>query len=416
MIVQKLISVASIIIILFLVWLMSENRKQFPYRVVIWGLTLQIFFAFIVFYLPAGILLFEWLGEGIRTFLDKGLESANSVFGNMIKSEYRDTFGFQLAVIITVTIVFFSSIVSVLYHYGIMQRLVWGMAWVMEKTMKTSGVESLSASANIFIGQTEAPLMVRHYLPSASRSEIHTIMVCGFATIAGGVMAAYIQMGISSSLLLSASILSVPGGLMLSKIVVPPQKGVRTLNELKKISTPKFKNALEALTQGASDGMLLSLNIVAMLIAFLAIINIINFALFTTAGWLAEAGFQYFPESLESILGFIFQPFGYLMSVPADEAQKLGMLIGKKISLNEFLAYADLGEMIRNEEISPRTAKLATFALCGFANFGSIAIQIGGLGGLVPEKKSELAQLGLKAMFTGALVNILNAVIAGLFI
>lgn len=416
MILQKIISISGILLIMFIVWLMSENRKVFPFRLVLWGIGLQMIFAFIVFYLPAGIAVFQWIGSAITVFLHTGMKSATSVFGNILNNEYREIFGFQLGLIIMVTIVFFSSIVSFAYHIGIMQRFVWAMAWIMEKTMKTSGVESLSGAANVFIGQTEAPLMVRHYLSSASRSEINSIMVCGFATIAGGVMAAFIQMGISANLLISASILSVPGGLLLSKIVVPQDKKVLSLNELKSVTTPTYKNSFEALTQGAGDGMKLAINIIAMLIAFIAIITLINAGLAYVSESLLPYGITFFPVSLEQIFGFIFQPFAYLMGIPAEEAQKFGILFGKKTTLNEFLAFADLSAMIKNGEISTRTAQLSTFALCGFANFGSIAMIIGGLGGLVPEKKTELASLGLKAMFTAALVNIMNALIASLFI
>ena len=413
---NTLIGIFGILLVFLLVWLLSENKKKFPFRIIIWGIIIQFALAVFVLNVDIGIDMFQWLGGQVRTFLNYSMDSAGLLFGNIAKPENSITFGSQLAIIISVTIIFFSAFVSVLYHLGIIQKVVYAMAWVMQKTMGTSGVESLSASANIFIGQTEAPLLVRHYLRDASRSEINSIMVGGFATIAGGVMAAYIAMGISPVILITASIISAPGGLMLSKIMIPPSGKVRTLKELKETDTPKSENVLTAITNGAGDGMKLSLNIVAMLIAFVAMIAIIDAGL----GWLkyllADMGFAYFPGSLKEILGYIFQPFAYLLSIPQEEIQAFGNLFGTKVGINEFIAFSDLSEMIKSGAISERTAKLATFALCGFANFSSIAIQIGGLGALVPEKKSEIASLGLKAMFIGALTNLLTTMIAGLLI
>lgn len=415
--IQKLISIAAIALILLVAWVLSERKKKFPIRIVLFGLGIQLALAVFVLYAPFGVNFFRVLGQGITKFLSFSMESSDLLFGNIAEPEHFGVFGVQLALTIALTVIFFSSIVSVLYHYGIMQRLVYGMAWIMQKTMKTGGIESLSAAANIFVGQTEAPLLVRHYLPNAGRSEINSIMVGGFATIAGGVMAAFIAMGISAEALITASLISAPGGLMLSKIVIPPDDKPGSLQEIQEVSSPKTQNGLDAIATGASDGMKLALNIIAMLVAFIAIIAIVD-AGFGVVDAKAEQwfGWTFLPEDLDDFFGIIFQGFAYLYGIPAEEAKNFGALLGLKISVNEFIAYAELSKMIEAGLVSERTARLATFALCGFANFSSVAIQIGGLGGLAPTKRKVLAQIGLKAMFVGALTNLLTTAIASLFI
>jgi CNT family concentrative nucleoside transporter len=415
-ILTKLLGILGILTIFFILWLVSKNKKNFPFRLIIFGLILQFAIAIIILYIPTTYLVFQWIGDRVRDFLDFSKKGSEFLFGNIGKSENNILFGFQFAIIISSTIIFFSAFVSVLYRYGIIQKIVYAIAWLMQKTMKTSGVESLAVASNIFLGQTEAPLLVRHYLNNVSTSELFTIMTGGFATIAGGVMAAYIQMGISPVFLITASLISAPGSIILSKIVIPPTYDFLSLKEIKNISIPQSSNLLDAITQGAGDGMKLSLNIIAVLIAFISLIALIDSGLNITNQWLAGIGFNYFPTSIKEIFGFIFQPFAYFVGVPASEAKILGSLIGTKISLNEFLAYADLSQLILEHKISERTASIATFALCGFANFGSIAVQIGGLGALVPEKRAEIAKLGFKAMFVGALVNLLTAIIASFFI
>ncbi|MCX7880386.1 MAG: NupC/NupG family nucleoside CNT transporter [Ignavibacteria bacterium] len=411
----KILSFFGLLFVFLLVWLISENKRKFPVRVVFWGLILQFGFALLVLYVPFGVESFRWLGDRVAEFLDFSKKGAEFVFGNLGKIEHQNLFGYQFAVIISATIIFFSSVVAVLYRYGIIQRIVYAMAWVMSKTMGTSGVESLSAASNVFLGQTEAPLLVRHYLPNATRSELFSIMCGGFATIAGGVMAAYIQMGISPVILITASLISAPGSLMLSKIVIEPKSSVKSIKEVKHITIPETKNILDAITQGASDGMRLAINVVAMLIAFVSLIALIDAGLNLVHTWLAEVGI-YFPKSLKEIFGYVFLPFAFLVGIPAEEAKIFASLLGTKISINEFIAYANLAEMIKNGALSQRTITLATFALCGFANFGSIAIQIGGIGALVPERRHEVALLGFKAMIVGALANLLTATIAGLIL
>ncbi len=416
MLINKLTNIGGILVIILILWIFSESRRKFPFRIVIWGLAIQFLLAVFILYIPAGVKIFEFIGNQVRIFLNYSIDSAKFLFGNLVNSDNKELFGVQIGIIITVTVVFFSSFVSMLYHLGIIQKIVYYMAWLMHKTMRTSGVESLSASANVFVGQTEAPLLVRHYLPVATRSELFSIMTGGFATIAGGVMAAYIAMGISPRILISASLISAPGSLVLSKILIPPVSGTKTLSEIKDLETPKSDNIMAAITQGAADGMKLSINILAMLIAFIALIALTDSILGFIGSLLTNAGMDFFPSSLKELFGYIFQPFAYLAGVPANEASTFGSLLGTKTGLNEFLAYADLSEMVRSGAISHRTAQIASFALCGFANFGSVAIQIGGIGVLVPEKRSLIASLGIKAMLAGALVNIMTAVIAGIFI
>lgn len=415
-IITKLLSILGIITIFFILWIISKNKKNFPLRIVIIGLVLQFSIAFIILYIPATYLIFQWISDRVKDFLDFSKKGTEFLFGNIGKSEANNVFGFQFALIISSTIIFFSAFVSILYRYGIIQKIVYSIAWLMQKTLKTSGVESLAVASNIFLGQTEAPLLVRHYLSNVSRSELLTIMTGGFATIAGGVMAAYIQMGISPLFLITASLISAPGSIILSKIVIPPSSDTLTLKEIKNISVPQSGNLLDAISQGAGDGIKLSLNVIAVLIAFISLIALLDSGLGLINESLESIGFDFFPTSLKEVFGFIFQPFAYFVGVPASEAKILGSLIGTKISLNEFLAYADLSQLILEQKISMRTATIATFALCGFANFGSIAVQIGGLGALVPERRADIAQLGFKAMMIGALVNLLTAIIASFFV
>ena len=414
---EKLFSVVGILSILLLVWIFSSDKKNFPFRIVLWGLAIQFSLAFFVLKFPLGVQIFSWLGDAVSGFLNNSMKSAEFLFGNAIKPEFFGTFGFQFAIIVASTVIFFSAFVSILYHFGVMQKIVYGMAWFMHKTMGTSGTESLSASANIFLGQTEAPLLIRHYLNSATLSELNSIMTVGFATIAGGVMAAYISMGVEAKYLITASIISAPGGLLLSKILMPPKDKGKSLEEIKNVDIPKSDNVLTAVSQGATDGVYLTLNILGMLIAFIAIIAVFDSGLAILDNWLTTSfGINFLPSSLKEFLGYVFQPFAYMVGLTGDDAKTFGSLFGTKIALNEFIAYTDLSLLIQNNAISERTAALASFALCGFANFSSIAIQIGGIGSLAPDRKVDISKLGVKAMFVGALTNLLTTSIAGLMI
>lgn len=409
---QSLIGIAGILMILCCCWLMSENKRVFPWRMVIIGLSLQIVLGFIMMKLPIGLSLMSGLGNAVTGFLGLASHGSEMLFGNIANPAYSNTFGFQFALSVLPVIIFFSSVMSVLYHLGIMQYVVRGMSWFMSRTLKTSGIESLSASANIFLGQTEAPLLIKPYLSTATRSELNTIMVGGFITIAGGVMAGYIQMGVSASALITASVMSAPAGLMLSKIVIPSEQKEGILLDSTPV-LPSSSTVVEAAANGAMDGLKLAAGIAAMLIAFVAIIAGINAGFAALHTFFIEYN-VWFPQHLKELFGMIFQPFAYLIGVPEQDIHAFGSLVGTKISLNEFLAYADLSTYIKDGNLMPKTITMATFALCGFANFSSIAIQIGGIGAMIPERKKDIAALGLKAMITGALGNLLTATLAGL--
>lgn len=409
---QSLIGILGMLMIFLCCWLMSENRRVFPWRMVLIGLSLQIALGFFMMKLPIGISVMSEFGKAVTGFLGLASHGAEMLFGNLANPSYSSTFGFQFALSVLPVIIFFSSVMSVLYHLGIMQYIVRGMSWFMSRTLKTSGIESLSASANIFLGQTEAPLLIKPYLSSATRSELNTIMVGGFITIAGGVMAGYIQMGVPASALITASVMSAPAGLMLSKIVIPEENNAIVDLDSTPV-LPSSSTMVEAAANGAMDGLKLAAGIAAMLIAFIAIIAGFN-AVLSGMNTLFSGYSIWFPSNLKELFGFLFQPVGYLIGVPEQDIKAFGSLVGTKISLNEFLAYADLSTYIKEGNLMPKTITMATFALCGFANFSSIAIQIGGIGAMIPERKKDIAALGLKAMITGALGNLLTATLAGL--
>ncbi len=387
--------------------LLAPRGTPIPWRVIGWGLGLQLLLGYWLLKSQWGVAIFEQVGRGVTGFLSFANEGAAFLFGNLVKQEYRQTFGMQVALIIAPTIIFFSSVISILYHLGIIQRVVYAVAWVMARTMRTSGPESLSAAANIFLGQTEAPILIRHYLDSATRSELHAIMVGGFATIAGSVLGAYVQLGISAQALITASLLSAPGGLMLAKLAFPPTGTEQPITSYTRISTTS--SVLDAATSGARDGLMLALNVIAMLLAFIALMALLDAGF----AWVHSL-VPWFPQSLRQLLGWIFLPMAFVLGVPHADVASVAQLLGTKIIANEFVAYTDLSAMIQSGTISPRGAMIATYALCGFANISSIAIQIGGIGSLAPNRRSEIVQLGWRAMAVGALTNMLSASIASL--
>ncbi|MFQ6613844.1 MAG: NupC/NupG family nucleoside CNT transporter [Fidelibacterota bacterium] len=387
--------------------LMSNNRKRIPWRMVIWGLVLQLSFALFILKTPIGQPFFSLLDTGIQkllSFSDAGSDFLFKSFGAGVVEGPLMNFAFR----VLPTIIFFSSIMAVLYHYGIMQWIVKGIAKGMQKTLKTSGAETLSVSANIFVGQTEAPLMIRPFIGKMTQSELMTVMVGGFATVAGGVMAMYAKMlsdipGIAGHLM-AASIMSAPAALVVSKIIFPETETPETL-EAGDILVPRSEdNGMEALSRGATDGLKLAGNVAAMLMAIVAMIAMVN-AILGLAG-----------TSLEAILGWVFRPLAWTMGAPWNEAQLLGSLMGKKLVLTELIAYSDLSTLRLEHVISDRTAIIASYALCGFANFASIGIQLGGIGGMAPNRRSDLAKLGFKAMMGGALASWITASIAGMLI
>jgi CNT family concentrative nucleoside transporter len=396
-----------------LAWLLSERRDRFPLRTVLAGLALQVLLGTLILRTQAGAWFFERIDLVFQKLLSYAAEGTAMVFGPLANSKlmaekWGAENGFLFAVTITGTIVLVSALSSLLYHYGLLQRVVRGMAWVMRHLMGVSGSESLAAAANIFMGQTEAPLVIKPYLATMTRSELLALMTGGMATIAGGVLAAYIAMGISPGHLLTASVMSAPASLMIAKIMLPethrPTPDAATALEMPRETV----NGLDALCQGASEGMKLALNVLAMLIAFVAIVAMANGAISALLDFIGIVE----PRPLQWLLGWLNAPFAWLMGVPWQDCASIGGILGERIVLNEFIGYLSLCQAA--EHLQPESITIATYALCGFANFASIAIQIGGIGALAQGRRNELAQLGLRAMIGGLLACYSTACIAGL--
>ena len=372
--------------------------------------------------------IFAAFADQVDKFLKLTDLGSTFLFGNLVKPEYTETFGFQFAFAVLPTIIFFSAFMSILYYLGIMQVLVKIMARFMRWTMGTSGAETLSCSANIFVGQTEAPLLIRPFLDEMTVSELHAIMVGGFATIAGGVLAGYIRLGVDPGHLIAASVMSAPAALVMAKLFMPETEHSVTAGDVEIPDVGRADNLLDAAARGVTDGLKLAVNVGAMLLAFIALIGVVDtiFGFFDKlidgkllAGALSEVTGEYkgfFPGSLKTLFGTIFSPLAFLMGVPWKEAMEVGNLLGIKIAVNEFVAYGELSKHIAAQNLSPRALTIATYALCGFANFASIGIQIGGIGALAPGRRSDLAKVALRAMFAGALASWMTASIAGVLI
>ena len=377
-------------------------------RIVGWGLGLQLLLALIILKTPMGPPFFSFFDKAIKKLISFSDAGSDFLFKSFITDVGYHSALVNFAFRALPTIIFFSALMAVMYHFGIIQFVVKWIARIMQKNMGTSGSETLSVSANIFIGQTEAPLMVRPFIHSMTRSELMAVMTGGFATVAGGMMAIYVTMlrdipGIAGHLL-AASIMSAPAAMAIAKIILPETEESETMGEIK-ISIPKTDdNALEALSRGATDGMKLAANVAAMIVAFVSAIALVNYIL-------GFAGL-----SLEMIFGFFFKPLAWTMGVPWEEAGIMGTLMGEKLIFTELIAYSNLRDLRLEEAISDRTAIIASYALCGFANFGSIGIQLGGIGGIAPERRKDLAKLALKAMIGGALASWMTATIAGILI
>lgn len=441
--------IVGIGVILGIAWLFSNNKRNVNWRLVGVGLAIQAIFGILVIkgqelgevFSPLGWpkQLFQLIAEAFVVILGFTTEGAKFVFGNLAISQGMEgSLGFFFAFQVLPTIIFFSSLMSVLYYLGVMQRVVQAMAWVMARLMGTSGAESLSNTANIFVGQTEAPLMIRPYISGMTNSELLTIMTGGMATIAGGVMAAYVQMlgysfaqthGLTveaaqvkfAAQLLGASIMAAPAALLISKIIFPETGEPETKGVVKVKVEKNASNVIEAAAGGASDGLQLALNVGAMLLAFIALIALLNFGLDKVGAWTGvnEQLRQQFgqPLSLQLIFGLVFQFIGFAIGVPWSEAFQFGSLIGTKVVLNEFVAYLEMAKMMtENTLVSEKAIAMSTFALCGFANFSSIAIQIGGISPMAPHRRKDLAALGLRAVLGGSLATMLTATIAGILI
>jgi concentrative nucleoside transporter, CNT family len=439
--------IGGIILIIGIAFLLSNNKKQINWRLVGGGFFIQIIFAILIikgealknFFYPLGLPkeFFTWVSSGFVLVLNFTTEGARFVFGDLALSPGADgSFGFFFAFQVLPTIIFFASLMGILYYLGVMQKVVQGMAWVMAKIMGTSGAESLSVTANIFVGQTEAPLMIKPYIKGLTQSELLTVMVGGMATIAGGVMAAYIQMlgqsyadslgiplleaqHIFATHLLGASVMAAPAALAISKILFPETTEPLTKGTVKVKVEKNASNVVEAAAGGASDGLFLALNVGAMLIAFVALIALVNFGLewFGDVVGLNETLRSSYgqPLNFQLIIGLALQYLAIGIGVPWEDALEFGSLVGTKIVLNEFVAYLEMARLIEIKAlVSEKGILMATYALCGFANFSSIAIQLGGIGPLAPERKPDIAKLGLKAVIGGSLATLTTATLAGI--
>ncbi len=423
---ERFTGIIGIALILGIAFLLSNNRKAINYRLVLSGLAIQLSLALFILKTQFGSDLFAYVGhkiEGLLKLADKGGEF---VFGGLIKPEllrpiFGDQYSFLFMFKIMPTIIFVAVLVSMAYHIVLMQIIVSFLAKIVHKLMRVSGSEALSNVASTFVGQVEAQIMIKPYISTMTMSELLASMSGSMATIAGGVMAVYISMGVPAPYLLAASIMAAPGALVISKIVWPeteesPTKGAIKL-EVKKVHS----NLLDAISHGASDGLKISLNVIAMLIGFIALIALVDVLLTKTGGLLSNWGMSLSflsidlaHLSLDQIFGSIFSVFAWAMGVPSQDTHTVGSLMGTKMVINEFVAYSKLSPIISAHQLAPKSILIASFALCGFANFSSIAIQVGGIGELAPERRSDLAKLGFKALICGTLASYMGATLAGM--
>ena len=399
-----------------LAWGLSVRRQQFPWRTVLAGLSLQALIALIMIRPSAfSAWVYEQANTAAANLIYFAKQGTQLIFGPLAKREallpvFGDNDAMVLGITICGTIILVAVISSLFYHLGVLQQIVRAIAWVMQRVMRTSGSESLCTSANVFMGQTEAPLVIQPYLKGMTKSELMTMMVGGMATIAGGVFAVYAGMGVEAGHLLTASFMAAPTALYMAKILLPETQQSETADGAEQEVQAETTNALDAMCRGASDGMKLTLNVLAMLIGFTAAIALLNYLIVLPQNWIGVNA----PITFDQILGWLNAPFAWLMGVPWADCDAIGQALGKRIVFTEFIGYMEITSL--KETLDPRSFTLATFAICGFANFASIAIQIGGIGSLAPERRADLASLGLRAMAGGILVGYTNACIAGLFL
>ena len=403
-----MVGILGIFVLLGIAYSLSNNKSKIDFKLVSWGLVIQFLFALLILKSPIGKPVFSYLDKIITKLI-----SFSDAGGDFLFKSFVPDVGFHVGLInfafrALPTIVFFSGLMAVMYHWGIIQFVVKWIAKGMQKTMGTSGSETLSVSANIFVGQTEAPLMVRPFISKMTKSELMSVMTGGFATAAGGVLALYVIWlkdipGIAGHLL-AASVMSAPAAMVIAKIIYPETEESETMGDLKIEVEKTDTNSLDALGRGATEGLKLAVNVAAMLVAFVSVVAMFNYIL----------GFG--GTSLQEIMGLLFKPLAWTMGVPWEEAEIMGTLMGEKLVLTELIAYGDLRNFISNGELSERTAIIASYALCGFANFGSIGIQIGGLSSIAPNRRSDIASLAFKAMIGGALASWITASIAGILI
>lgn len=411
---EKLIAFVGMFVMMGIAFALcpKDHRKSINYKVVLMGTVLQFAFAFLILKTSPGKATFAYANDIVNQLLDYTKEGSKFIFGSLVTD--MKSFGFIFAVQVLPTIIFFSALMSVLYHLGIMQKVVNVVAKVMAKTMGTSGAESLSAAANIFVGQTEAPLVIKPFVSKMTRSEIMAVMTGGMATVSGGIMASYVGMFRDTfpdiaGHLMAASVMSAPASLVFAKIMQPEVEEPETKGKVEMSDEKLTANVIDAAAAGAGDGLGLALNVAGMLLAFIALIAMFNGILGWVAGLLGFEG-----VTLQLIMGWIFAPFAFIMGTPMQDCLFIGRLLGEKIILNEFVAYVDMAENITS--LSKEAQVIATYALCGFSNLSSIAIQIGGIGGIAPNKRQVLSELGIKAMIAASFACFQTASIAALFI
>jgi len=411
---ERLTGILGLLVMLSLAYAFSTNRKAIRLKTVAWGLGLQIAFAFLVLKFEYGRMAFARAGDAVKWLLSFSYEGSKFVFGQLGMQE--QPLGFYFAFMVLPTIIFIAAFFAILYHFGIMQFIIKWAARAMTALMGASGAESLNVAASIFMGQTEAPLTIRPYLPSVTRSELMTIMTSGMAHVSGGIMGAYIAFGVEPKHILTAVIMTAPGTILLSKMLVPETEKPVTAGrvELRRSEEEKKENILGAIARGTTDGLNLAINVGAMLIAFIALIYLTNGILGGIHNFLAARGVTFFPDSMQQIFGFLFAPVAWVIGVPWHDCLQVGNLLGTRMALNELVAFSQLGPL--KGTLSDRSFTIATFALCGFANFSSIGIQIGGIGALAPNKRGELAALGLRAMLAGTMANLMSASIVGMLL
>ena len=406
---EKVISGLGLISFIFIAFLMSESRKDIKWKTITSGIALQLLFGIIILKTDFGLMIFKVLNNVFTGILDYTHVGSDFVFGKLNNAQEM---GFIIFTMVLPSIIFMSALMSVLYHIGFMQKVIKTFAYIMVRLMGTSGAESLAAAANIFSGQTEAPLVVRPYLNRMTHSEIMALMTGGMATVAGGVFAAYVGMGIDAGHLLAASVMSAPAALVCAKLMVPETGESLTQGTIKVEIEKRSINVIDAATSGAAEGLKLALNVGAMLLVFIAFIAMFNGILAWFCGIFGMSQII----TLEQIFGIIFSPVAWLLGIDWSESLTVGQLLGKKLVLNEFVAYQDLQLHMKQQTLSPRAIAISTYALCGFANFGSIAIQVGGIGGLAPERREDFAKLGVKCLIGGTLACLMTGAIAGMVI
>jgi CNT family concentrative nucleoside transporter len=400
--------ILGLLTMLGLAYIFSTNRRAIRLKTVVWGLGLQIVMAIFVLRTQKGQYLFSWLGAGAKHLLDFSYYGSEFIFGDLGKQS--SSVGFIFAFQVLPTIIFIAAFFAVLYHLGVMQLIIRAGAWVMTTVMGASGAESLNLAASIFMGQTEAPLTIRPFLPELTQSELMTVMTSGMAHISGGMMAGYIHVGgADPKNLLTAVIMTAPGTLLIAKMLVPETEQPLTAGRVQMPAMEKESNVLGAIARGTIDGLHLALNVGAMLITFIALLALVN----AMMGW-AHIHVSWFPYSLQQVFGWVFAPIAWLIGVPWRDAASIGNLLGTRMVINEFVAFSQLGPM--KGTLDPRSFTIATFALCGFANLSSIGIQIGGIGALAPNRRGDLARLGLRAMLAGTMANLMSASIAGMLL